>query len=158
MVKIWNKGTKSCRMKYINKFDTFEWQKWKDKNHIPRKKVIDMLLFVLKSQRPIMYERYDRQTSQVCGMDVLIYYSIKVCHYQSIKNAISFLYRARKNKPNISLNSVSSVLSNSLLKSTLERSKLFLHFYLFSIKTDPSIIYLAIQPDVIKTLHGAEVF
>ena len=93
-----------------------------------------MLLFVLKSQRPIMYERYDRQTSQVCGMDVLIYYSIKVCHYQSIKNAISFLYRARKNKPNISLNSVSSVLSISLLKSTLERSKLFLHIYLFSIK------------------------
>ena len=93
-----------------------------------------MLLFVLKSQRPIMYERYDRQTSQVCGMDVLIYYSIRVCHYQSSKNAISFLYRARKNKPNISLNSVSSVLSNSLLKSTLERSKLFLHFYLFSIK------------------------
>ena len=75
-----------------------------------------------------MYERYDRQTSQVCGMDVLIYYSIRVCHYQSSKNAISFLYRARKNKPNISLNSVSSVLSNSLLKSTLERSKLFLHF------------------------------
>ena len=67
-----------------------------------------------------------------------IFYTLKMCYNQSInqsiKNAISFLYRARKNKPNISLNSVSSVLSISLLKSTLERSKLFLHFYLFSIK------------------------
>ena len=50
------------------------------------------------------------------------------------------LYRARKN---ISLNSVSLVLPFRLLKTTLECSKVFLPFYLFSNTADPSIIYLS---------------